>query len=101
MRVLLHDQVDQAPLFRLLWSHEEVALHRPLDVFELAAAVLRIDPRHLLALAEDLLGVDLDVGGLSLDALRERLVDEDLRVGPRHAHAPTTAGEEDRGPARG
>src|SRR5690348_7873493 len=77
VRVLLDDQVDQAPLLRLLGRHEEVTLHRALDVFELALAVLGVDARDLLALAEDLLGVDLDVGGLALDALREGLVDED------------------------
>src|SRR5207245_4801219 len=71
-----------------------------LDILELPLAVLGVDARHLLALPEDRLRVDLDVGGLSLDALRERLVDEDLRVRQRHAHAGIAAGEEDGRAAR-
>src|SRR6266568_357469 len=93
-----HDRVDQAPVLRLLGGHEEVPLHRSLDLFERPLAVLGVDPRYLLALAEDLLGVDLDIGGLALDALRKGLVDEDLRVRQRNAHARGAAGEKDRSP---
>src|SRR6266480_7488817 len=72
VRVALDDEVHQAPVLRLLGGHEEVALHRALDLLERTLAVLGVEAGHLLALAEDLLGVDLDVGGLALDALRER-----------------------------
>src|SRR5438094_1646104 len=80
VRIALNDEVDQAPVLRLLRGHEEVALHRALDLFERALAVLGVYAGHLLALAQDLLGVDLDVGCLALDPLREGLVDEDLGV---------------------
>src|SRR6266568_431897 len=80
VRVAFHDEVDQAPVLRLLGGHEEVAFHRALDLLERTLAVLGVEAGHLLALAEDLLGVDLDVGGLALDALREGLVDQDLSV---------------------
>src|SRR4051812_48017784 len=79
VRVALDDEVDQAPILRLLRGHEEVALHRAVFLLQFTLAVLGVEAGHLLALAEDLLGVDLDVGGLALDALRERLLDEDLR----------------------
>src|SRR5258708_24840414 len=75
VRILCHDQVDQAPLLGLFGVHEEVALHRALDVLERTAGVLRVDAGHGLALAQDFLRVQLDVGRLSLDALREWLVD--------------------------
>src|SRR5713101_9274156 len=57
---LLHYEVDQAPLLGLLGGHEEVALHRALDVLQLPPAVLGVDARDLLALPQDLLRVDMD-----------------------------------------
>ena len=81
-------------------GHEEVALHRALDLLERTLAVLRVDARDLLALAEYLLGVDLDVRCLTLNSLAERLVDEDLRVWQRHAHSVVTSGQQDRRAAR-
>src|SRR5438093_8258670 len=98
--VALDDEVDQAPVLRLFRSHEEVALHRALDLLKRTLAVLGVEASHLLALAEDLLGVDLDVGSLALDALREGLVDEDLGVRQRHPHPGIAAAEQDRRPAR-
>src|SRR5258708_15983146 len=101
MRILFHDQVDQAPLLSFFGVHEEVALHRALDVLERPAGVLRVDAGHGLALAKDLLRVQLDVGRLALEALSERLVDEVLRGRQRpatpwfppakHAHPPPPA----------
>src|SRR6202521_722394 len=101
VRVLVHDQVDQAPLLGLFGVHEEVALHRALDILQRPAGVLCIDAGHCLALAEDLLRMQLDVGSLALDALGERLVDEDLWVWQRHAHAGVSARQQDRGAAGG
>src|ERR1051325_7574749 len=98
--VALDDEVDQAPVLGLLGSHEVVALHVTLDLLQRALAVLGVNPSQLLALAEDLLSVDLDVRRLALDALGERLVDEDLRVRQRHAHAGVAAGEQPRRTAR-
>ena len=68
MRVLLHDEVDQPPVFRLFGRHEEIALHVALDFLQRALAVLGVQPSELLALANDLLRVNLDVGCLPLDA---------------------------------
>src|SRR4029077_15558911 len=99
--VIFDDQVDQAPVLRLFRRHEEVAFHRAFHVLDLPLAVLGVDARDLLALAKDLLGVDLDVRRLALDALGERLVDEDLGVGQGHAHARVAARKKDRRAARG
>ncbi len=64
-------------------------------------AVLRIDAGHLFPLAKELLGVNLDVGRLTLHTLDEGLVDKDLRMWQRHPHPRVAAGEQDRSPARG
>src|SRR5438105_3296241 len=91
--VLVHDYIDETPLLSLLGGHEEVPLQGALDVLQRPAAVLGVEPCQRLALAEDLLRVDLDVGGLPLDTLRERLVDEDLRVRKRHAFSRESSRE--------
>ena len=54
--------------------------------FEALARVLHEDLVHLLAQAQDLPRLDVDVGRLALDAA-ERLVDHDPRVGQREALA--------------
>src|ERR1700687_4092173 len=69
VRILLHDQVDQAPLLGLFGVHEEVALHRALDIFERPAGVLRVDAGHRLALAQDLPCRQPDVAGPAPAAL--------------------------------
>src|SRR4030088_3293245 len=85
--VALHDEIDQTPILGFSRVHEKVSFHRPLDVFERPARVLGVDASHRLALPKDLLRVELDVGCLALDALREGLMNEDLGVGQRHAHS--------------
>src|SRR6266849_3845586 len=96
-----HDDVYEPPFLGLVRRHEEVTLHRALDILQLPVAVLGIDAGHLLPLAKKLLGVDLDVGRLTLNTLNEGLVDEDLGVWQRHTHPRVSAGEQDRSPARG
>src|SRR5947209_11239406 len=72
---LVHDAV----LYRVLGSHEKVALGVALDHLDLLLAVLGEDLVQPLAQVQDLLGVDCHVRGLPLEAAH-RLVDHDARV---------------------
>src|SRR5256885_3581091 len=96
----VHHPVDEAPLASLFGGHEEVALDVPLDLLLGAPAVAHVDLNQLLALPQDLAGLDLDVAGLSLDAGRPGLVDDDLGVGQGVALAGGAGRPEDPGPPR-
>ena len=65
------------------------------DLLEVLAGVLGEDLVEAAAHVDDLLGVDLDVRGLALEG-RGDLVDQDLRVGQRHALALGAAGQQQR-----
>src|SRR4051794_6234729 len=93
--VLLDDPVDDPVLLGLLRGHEVVALGVLGDLLDRLARVLGDDLVELLAQLDDLAGVDLNVGGLALET-RGDLVDQDLRVGQRHALALRAAGQEQR-----
>src|SRR6478609_5659388 len=90
---MLYDAVDEVVLLRLLRAHEVIAVGVVGDLLERLAGVLGEDLIEAFADVDDLFGVDLDVGRLSLEA-GGNLVDEDLRVGQRHPLAGGTAGEE-------
>src|SRR5262249_8093775 len=85
---------------RLLGVEEAVALGIFLDLFGGLAGALghHIDQR-LLGL-EDLLGLDLNVGGLSVHA-SERLVDHHLRIGQDEAFSLASGHEDNRSAAFG
>src|SRR5712691_2564799 len=89
------DVVDQSVLLRRIRREEVVALGVLRDLLDLLSGVARKDLVELLAGAQDLLGVDLDVARLSLHA-SPRLVDEDVRVRERVPLAVRTAREQDR-----
>src|SRR5712692_11631589 len=93
-RAGLDDGVDQAPGPGLGGAHEEIALERLLDLLDGLVAVTGIDLGHRPPLAEDLLGVDLDVARLPLDAARPGLVQVHLRVGQAHPVAGGAAGQQ-------
>jgi len=76
-------------------GHEAVVLGVGLDLSGVLAAVLAEDLVDLLAKGQELLGVDLDVGGLALDAA-PGLVDHHARVGKRAALALRSGGEQHR-----
>src|SRR5437870_13508386 len=80
------DVVDQPVLLRRLGGEEVVALGVLRHLLDLLAGVAREDLVQLLPRAQDLLGVDLDVGRLALHPA-PRLVDEDVGVGQRVALA--------------
>src|SRR5438067_6146588 len=69
--------VDEAVLDRLLGRHEEVPLQVPLDLLGRLVAVLGVDAHQLRTLAQDLAGVDLEVGSLALHPRGPRLVNQD------------------------
>src|SRR6185369_13025557 len=69
------DLVDQAVLLRLLGGHDEVPVGVLGDLLERLSGVHREDLVDELAVAEDLLRLDLDVHGLTLGAT-VRLVDQ-------------------------
>src|SRR5215203_962016 len=82
------DLVDEAVLFSLRRRHDAVALDIALDLLEGLPRVLGDDAGGQLAHADNLLGLNLDVAGLSADAARDGgLVDEDARVRQREALA--------------
>src|SRR5437879_5547070 len=74
------DVVDQPVGLRLLGRQEVVALGVLLDPLYGLAGVLGQDPVEDLPRAQDLLGVDLDVGRLALHPA-PRLVNQDVGVG--------------------
>src|SRR5215210_3254423 len=84
--VLRDDAIDYAVLRGLLGGHEVIALSIGTNLLVGLPGVIGNDSVQALADVDDLLGVDLDVRGLTLEA-RADLVDEDLRVGQRHALA--------------
>src|SRR4030066_2328807 len=81
-RPLLHHRIDYTIGPRLLRRHEKVALGVRSDPGKGLSRVLGDDFVELLAHPEDLPGVDLDFGGLSLRP-PHRLVEPDPRVGER------------------
>src|SRR3954452_22052925 len=70
------DFVDEPVLGSLIRLEEAIAFHVGVDLLDRLARVVRIDLVDALARLEDLLGVDLDVRRLALEA-GARLVDED------------------------
>mmetsp|Transcript_5962 Transcript_5962/g.16188 ORF Transcript_5962/g.16188 Transcript_5962/m.16188 type:complete len:273 (-) Transcript_5962:25-843(-) len=76
----LDDLVDDTVLDGLLRGHEEIAVAVLLDLVLWLVAVIGNVRVQNLADEEDLLGLDLDVGGLSLGT-SQRLVDHDAGVG--------------------
>src|ERR1019366_10737464 len=78
----LDDLVDDAVLLGLVGAHEEVAIRVPVHHLDGLAGVVREDLVDPAADPEDLLGVNLDVGGLTAESAA-RLVDEDPGVGQR------------------
>src|SRR6185503_11537015 len=66
--LLDEDLVDHAVLFRLTRAHEEVALGVVLVLVDRVAGVLGQKLVHPIAGLQDLFGVDVDVGRLSLKA---------------------------------
>src|ERR1700704_5605778 len=77
--VLRDHTIDDAVLLGLLGAHEVVALGVLADLVELLVRVLGDDLVQAASHVDDLFGVDLDVGCLTLKA-RGDLVDQDLRV---------------------
>src|SRR5438309_1096999 len=73
------DLVDDAVLLGLLGTHEEITLHVAIDDLDRPAGVEGEDLVDAAAHSEDLLRVDLDVGGLPGETAG-RLVDQDAGV---------------------
>src|SRR5262249_44147143 len=84
--VARNDLVDQPVVQRLAGGHEPVVLGVELDLLGVLAGVAAEDLVQLLAKGQELLGVDLDVGGLALNAA-PGLVDHDPGVRERAALA--------------
>ncbi len=76
--------IDETELLGLLRRHEPVAFHGFLDDTERLTRVFGVDFVQLRAGGEDFLGMDLDVGRLSLVAAGG-LMDHDSCVGQRVA----------------
>src|SRR3954470_13570779 len=93
--VLRDHAIDYAVLRGLLGGHEVIALGIGANLLVGLPGVIGNDSIQALAYIDDLLGVDLDVSGLTLEA-RADLVDEDLGVGQRHALALRAAGQQQR-----
>src|SRR5947199_10161737 len=94
-RTSLHHFVDEAELLRLVRRQKPVALDRVDDRLERLAGMLDVDFVESRAQAQDLAGLDLDVGGLTLGPARG-LMDHDVRIGQREALALRACGEAQR-----
>ena len=66
--VLRDDAVDDSVVLCLFRAHEVIALGVLADLVQILASVVRDDLVETPADVDDLLGVDLDVGGLTLEA---------------------------------
>src|SRR5215212_3251524 len=78
--VLGDHPIDKSVFLRLVGAHEVVPLRISGHLFQFLAGVMGQDLVQALPDVDDLLGVNLDVGGLPLEG-RGHLVDQDLRVG--------------------
>src|SRR5262245_17566104 len=87
------DFVHQAVLYRVFGSHEKVAVRVPGDGVHRLAGVAGEDLVQPRLQVEDLLGVDLDVRHLALEAAGG-LVDHDARVRQAEALALVAGGEQ-------
>ena len=88
------DLVDQTVLQGLLGGHEVVAVGIPLDLLNGLTGVLGQDLVEHITGAEDEIGADLNVGGLTLGTA-QGLVDHDLAVGQGDPLALGTGGEQE------
>src|SRR5256885_10497468 len=77
--VLVDDVVHDSVVFALLRVHDEIALYVLLYLLQFLAGVLGHDVVHDLAHAQNLAGVNVDVGSLSRNSAAHdvRLVNED------------------------
>ena len=83
---MLKHLVDQAIFLSLLRGHEIIPLGVLLDDLQRLAGHLAEQTVHPVLDADDVVGVDLDIGGLTLHPA-QGLVDHDLAVGQRIALA--------------
>ena len=90
------DLVDHAVGHGLLGRHDEVAVGVLGDLLLGLAGVVGQHPREQVAHAQDLLGLELDVGGLALDAA-PGLVQQDPGVRQGEALALGAGGQQHRG----
>src|SRR5277367_2031078 len=79
--MLINDLVNHAVFFGLFRVHDEIALDISFDAFHALAAMLRQQSIDHGAHAQDLFGVEIDVGSLAAEAGHPRLMDEDACVG--------------------
>src|SRR6266545_7038186 len=86
--------VDQTVLQRLVGCEEIVTVGVALDLLDRLARVLGEQAIEPFAQAQDVLGVDGDVGGLALETA-QRLMNEDGRVGQREALALASRAEKE------
>src|ERR1700712_5051874 len=82
--VLVDHPVNDAVGLRLVAAQEVIALGIGPNLLVRLLRVLGDDLVQSSADVDDLFSVDLDIGRLALETARD-LVDEDLRVGQRHA----------------
>ena len=99
-RLCLHNLIDDAVIDRLLRRHEEIAIAILLDLVLGLIAVLRNVRVEDLPNEQNLLGLDLNVGRLSLRTA-EGLVDHNSRVGQSAALALGAGTEEEGAHRRG
>ena len=95
---MLKHLVDQAVFLSLLRGHEIIPLGVLLDDLQRLAGHLAEQTVHPVLDADDVVGVDLDIGGLTLHPA-QGLVDHDLAVGQRIAGA-LGAGRQQKGAYR-
>src|SRR5438552_10071229 len=96
-----HENLVHYPVLYRVWRpHEKVAFRVPGDDVDRLGGVLCKNFIQPPAQVQDFLGMDLDVGGLALEAAH-RLMDHDARVGQAEALVLVARGEEQRPHAGG
>src|ERR1700722_2929493 len=76
----VYDFVNNAVLFCLLRVHDEVSLNIAFNAFQWLRGVLRHQLVGDLADAQNLAGMNIDIGRLTRESAHRRLVDQDTGV---------------------
>src|SRR5712672_3521112 len=93
--MLENNFVGHAIFLGLLGIHNEIPLDVFFDALDGLAAVLREQPVDHGAHAQDFLGMQIDIGGLSAETGEPGMMDKDEGIGKRKTLLGSATGEQD------
>src|SRR6267378_4381471 len=95
LAMLENNFVNHAIFLGLFGIHDEIPLDVFFDAFDGLAAVLREQPVDHGTHAQDFLGMQIDIGGLSAETGEPGLMNKDAGIGQRKTLLGSATGEED------